>query len=58
MTMRRILLLEMFSEVIEVQPAWHDKSEIVVSPPPECVQLCHDCVQTEEVVAAILLRLN
>ena len=52
------MLLEMFSEVIEVQPAWHDKSEIVVSPPPECVQLCHDCVQTEEVVTTILLRLN
>ena len=58
MTMRRILLLEMFSEEFEFQPAWDDKSEIVVSPPPECVQLGHDCVQTEEVVAAILLRLN
>ena len=41
-----------------VRPAGNDKSEIIVSPPPERVQLCHDCVQAEQIVTAVLLCLK
>ena len=40
------------------QPGWYDKSEVIITSPPQRVQLGHDRVQTEEVVSAVLLRLE
>ena len=41
-----------------MSPGRDDKSEVVVAPPPESVQLRHDWVQTEQIVAAVLLGLQ
>ena len=41
-----------------MSPGRDDKSEVVVAPPPESVQLRHDCVQTEQIVATVLLGLQ
>ena len=40
------------------QPGWYDKSEVIITSPPQRVQLGHDRVQTEEVVSAVLLGLE
>ena len=40
------------------QPGWYDKSEVIITSPPQRVQLGHNRVQTEEVVSAVLLRLE
>ena len=41
-----------------MSPGRDDKSEVVVAPPPESVQLRHDCVETEQIVPAVLLCLK
>ena len=40
------------------QPGWYDESEVIITSPPQRVQFSHDRVQTEEVVSAVLLRLE
>ena len=40
------------------QPGRYDKSEVIITSPPQRVQLGHDRVQTEKVVSAVLLRLE
>ena len=39
-------------------PCGDNESEVVIAPPPERVQLRHDCVQAEQVVPAVLLCLQ
>ena len=40
------------------QPGWYDESEVIITSPPQRVQLGHNRVQTEEVVSAVLLGLE
>ena len=40
------------------RPGWYDKSEVIITSPPQRVQLGHNRVQTEEVVSAVLLGLE